>query len=71
MCGVCGIASFRGSFEQRVVGAHVGAMIDAMAHRGPDESGQETVGSAVLGATRLAIRGLQSGKQPIVDREPA
>lgn len=29
----------------------------------------EASNSAVLGATRLAIRGLQSGKQPIVDQE--
>ena len=69
MCGVCGIASFRKALDQRAVSDHVHAMVEAMAHRGPDESGFETANSAVLGATRLAIRGLHSGKQPIVDRE--
>ena len=69
MCGVCGIASFRKALDQRAVSDHVHAMIEAMAHRGPDESGFEAASSAVLGATRLAIRGLHSGKQPIVDRE--
>jgi asparagine synthase (glutamine-hydrolysing) len=68
MCGVCGIASFRTALDQRAASDHVHAMVEAMAHRGPDESGSETIGSAVLGATRLAIRGLHSGKQPIVDR---
>ena len=69
MCGVCGIASFRKALDQPAVSDHVHAMVEAMAHRGPDESGFETASSAVLGATRLAIRGLHSGKQPIVDRE--
>src|SRR5260370_314111 len=43
-------------------------MVEAMAHRGPDESGMETATGVVLGATRLAIRGLESGKQPVLDR---
>jgi asparagine synthase (glutamine-hydrolysing) len=45
----------------------VEAMLDALAHRGPDDRGQRTSGSATLGATRLAIRGLASGQQPMVD----
>ncbi len=69
MCGVCGIASFRGALDQRAANDHVHAMVEAMAHRGPDESGMETTSAAVLGATRLAIRGLQSGHQPIIDPE--
>jgi asparagine synthase (glutamine-hydrolysing) len=69
MCGVCGIVSFGKALDQRAASDHVHAMVEAMAHRGPDESGQETVGSAVLGATRLAIRGLHSGKQPVIDRD--
>jgi len=67
MCGVCGIVSFAGVFDQHLVSDRVHGMIEAMAHRGPDESGLERADTAVLGATRLAIRGLQSGKQPIVD----
>jgi asparagine synthase (glutamine-hydrolysing) len=69
MCGVCGIASFRDTFDRDAVNGRVSTMVEALAHRGPDESGQRNSSSAVLGATRLAIRGIQSGKQPIVDRD--
>ncbi len=69
MCGVCGMASFRDGFDSAAASGHVNAMVEALAHRGPDESGLLNVSSAVLGATRLAIRGLHSGKQPIVDRD--
>jgi asparagine synthase (glutamine-hydrolysing) len=69
MCGVCGIVSLAGTVDQRAVSHQVHTMVEAMAHRGPDESGLESTGVAALGATRLAIRGLQSGNQPIVDRE--
>jgi asparagine synthase (glutamine-hydrolysing) len=42
-------------------------MLLALHHRGPDAFGVVATPSAVLGATRLAIRGLQDGKQPMVD----
>jgi asparagine synthase (glutamine-hydrolysing) len=42
-------------------------MLHALAHRGPDDVGAHTSGAAVLGATRLAIRGLAGGQQPVVD----
>lgn len=42
-------------------------MVDALAHRGPDDSGLHGTSAAVLGATRLAIRGLADGRQPMVD----
>jgi asparagine synthase (glutamine-hydrolysing) len=42
-------------------------MVDALAHRGPDDSGLHETRAAVLGATRLAIRGLADGRQPMVD----
>jgi asparagine synthase (glutamine-hydrolysing) len=45
----------------------VEAMLGALAHRGPDASALAASGSAVLGATRLAIRGLTDGRQPLVD----
>jgi asparagine synthase (glutamine-hydrolysing) len=48
-------------------GPAVAGMIDALMHRGPDESGIHEAAGAVLGATRLAIRGLAGGHQPIVD----
>jgi asparagine synthase (glutamine-hydrolysing) len=68
MCGVCGVVSFgpRAVAPER---AQVERMIDALAHRGPDDSGLESGAEFTLGATRLAIRGLGSGHQPLVDRE--
>ncbi|HEV2453105.1 MAG TPA: asparagine synthetase B, partial [Verrucomicrobiae bacterium] len=38
-----------------------------MEHRGPDDVGFTATGAAILGATRLAIRGLADSNQPIVD----
>ncbi len=67
MCGVCGIVSVRGSLA--AVAGRTTAMVEALAHRGPDESRVVTGDYASLGATRLAIRGLHSGIQPIVDAE--
>ncbi|HUJ11315.1 MAG TPA: asparagine synthase (glutamine-hydrolyzing) [Verrucomicrobiae bacterium] len=69
MCGVCGYVSLSGPFSDAAASQRVHAMIEALAHRGPDESGISSVNPAVLGATRLAIRGLESGKQPIVDKD--
>src|SRR3954464_8718009 len=46
--------------------SRVAGMMEAIAHRGPDDSGLASSDTAVLGATRLAIRGLASGQQPII-----
>ncbi len=71
MCGVCGIARVsRDPVPIGTTGGHRGAiarMVDALAHRGPDEVGTEAAADAIFGATRLAIRGVSSGHQPIVD----
>jgi asparagine synthase (glutamine-hydrolysing) len=67
MCGVCGIVSIRGALA--VAEGRTSAMVEALAHRGPDESNVVSGEYASLGATRLAIRGLHSGTQPIVDKE--
>ena len=69
MCGVCGIASFEIALPRDTTLQSVGTMVKALAHRGPDDSGIATEPRAMLGATRLAIRGLHSGKQPMVDKE--
>jgi asparagine synthase (glutamine-hydrolysing) len=69
MCGVCGIVAVRGGLDVAMAGHQTGAMIEALAHRGPDESRLVTGAAASLGATRLAIRGLHSGTQPIVHPE--
>jgi asparagine synthase (glutamine-hydrolysing) len=71
MCGICGYVSFRhvadGSRLGPEAARRVEAMLGALAHRGPDASALFAAGPAVLGATRLAIRGLADGRQPLVD----
>ncbi|HEY7141875.1 MAG TPA: asparagine synthase (glutamine-hydrolyzing) [Methylomirabilota bacterium] len=67
MCGVCGIAAPGVGLDGVRASDHVRAMVEALAHRGPDDSGVHATGAAVLGATRLAIRGLADGRQPMVD----
>jgi asparagine synthase (glutamine-hydrolysing) len=67
MCGVCGIAAPGGRLDGEWAGDQVRAMVDALAHRGPDDAGVREAPGAVLGATRLAIRGLADGRQPMVD----
>jgi asparagine synthase (glutamine-hydrolysing) len=67
MCGICGIAAPGGTLDTTRASRDVHAMIEVLAHRGPDDAGLHPAGSAVLGATRLAIRGLENGRQPIVD----
>ncbi|HEU4565105.1 MAG TPA: asparagine synthase (glutamine-hydrolyzing) [Gemmatimonadaceae bacterium] len=69
MCGVCGLVSFRGQRLMVASEDRIAAMMAALEHRGPDDQGVETERGAVLGATRLAIRGLDDGRQPLVDRE--
>ena len=68
MCGVCGVVSLaHGEADAATRERTVEAMLDALAHRGPDDRGLHTRGAATLGATRLAIRGLASGQQPVVE----
>jgi asparagine synthase (glutamine-hydrolysing) len=44
-------------------------MIDALKHRGPHDKGINGDSTALFGMTRLAIRSLNGGKQPIVDAD--
>src|SRR5262245_33817261 len=67
MCGVCGIAAPGLGLDGGWASGQVRAMVDALAHRGPDDAGLHGAEAAVLGATRLAIRGLADGRQPMVD----
>ena len=69
MCGVCGSIRFAPSPDvpPGPQAAEVDAMLQALVHRGPDDVGAHASGAAVLGATRLAIRGLAGGRQPLVD----
>ena len=67
MCGICGIVSISGERQPESVRLRVNAMLQALSHRGPDDVGLNATESAVLGATRLAIRGGEDGRQPLVD----
>jgi asparagine synthase (glutamine-hydrolysing) len=67
MCGICGIVSIAGERQPESVRLRVNAMLQALSHRGPDDVGLNASESAVLGATRLAIRGGDDGRQPMVD----
>src|SRR5215813_3560544 len=70
MCGICGYVAFSKFTSNEVAHDRVKAMLGSMSHRGPDASCQLDTESAVLGATRLAIRGLtEQRNQPIVDAE--
>jgi asparagine synthase (glutamine-hydrolysing) len=69
MCGVCGIVSVRGMLAHATADDRTSAMIEALAHRGPDASRLVTGSYSALGATRLSIRGLQASAQPMVDAD--
>ncbi len=67
MCGICGLVTLSGAVAESGTRQKINQMVDALMHRGPDENGIDGDQSAVFGMTRLAIRGLADGKQPIVD----
>lgn len=64
MCGIAGILRADGPPARP---AEVGAMCDAMVHRGPDDSGvySDPSGDVALGMRRLSIIDVHSGHQPI------
>jgi asparagine synthase (glutamine-hydrolysing) len=66
MCGICGVVGLTprepsGPFRRRAA-----ASLRRLRHRGPDEEHLAAAGGGAIGATRLAIRGLHSGSQPVV-----
>lgn len=69
MCGICGSVSLSSLTEPELTLRRVKAMLQSLAHRGPDEVGFVATDSAVLGVTRLAIRGLSDANQPVVDND--
>jgi asparagine synthase (glutamine-hydrolysing) len=65
---MCGIAGYYGSPEGRLPARQLlGRMVDAIAHRGPDESGVHVEPGVGLGHARLSIVDLASGQQPMAD----
>lgn len=69
MCGICGAVSPAGGPLLADSPGRIRAMLAALAHRGPDDQGVYETDLAVLGASRLAIRGLGDGRQPLIDPE--
>ena len=70
MCGICGTVAFSSLTSPEAAHLRVTAMLQSLSHRGPDATSQAAIESAVLGATRLAIRGLNDQpNQPITDAE--
>jgi asparagine synthase (glutamine-hydrolysing) len=62
MCGIVGIISNNGQFNNAALLKH---MADAISHRGPDEEGSLLEGAVGLYHKRLSIIDLSAGKQPM------
>ena len=63
MCGIAGIVDPKASPADRL--AAVDRMCDAMAHRGPDDAGSESLEGAAIGMRRLSIFDPANGHQPM------
>jgi len=63
MCGIAGIVSQDALTEDD--GRALPAMLDCLAHRGPDDSGRYIAEHVALGHQRLSIIDLVTGRQPI------
>jgi len=66
MCGIAGILG-RADAEDRK--RRVGRMTSALSHRGPDDEGFFDDHHVSLGFRRLAVIDLETGEQPILDKE--
>ena len=67
MCGICGVVGLAAREPSEPLRRRAAASLHLLRHRGPDEVHLAPCGPGAIGATRLAIRGLDSGSQPIVD----
>ncbi|WP_089727635.1 asparagine synthase (glutamine-hydrolyzing) [Candidatus Thiosymbion oneisti] len=63
---MCGIAGYIMRDGARSDPRELGHMVDALAHRGPDDRGIHTRGPVGLAQVRLSIIGLATGHQPMV-----
>jgi asparagine synthase (glutamine-hydrolysing) len=68
MCGICGklVLDGRSNLISRDV---LRRMMDAMRHRGPDDSGMYACGQVGLGHRRLSVIDLNTGTQPITNED--
>ena len=67
MCGICGVVGLTPQGSAVPFRRRAAASLERLRHRGPDEMNLASCGEGAIGATRLAIRGLESGSQPVVD----
>ena len=67
MCGIAGVHEHRG---RKAVDPSVAlSMLDAIAHRGPDDEGLHLTERIALGARRLSIIDPEGGHQPIANED--
>ena len=67
MCGICGVVGLETRMPSGPFRRRAAASLRRLRHRGPGEVHLARCGGGAIGATRLAIRGLNSGSQPVVD----
>ena len=67
MCGICGKVTFHR--QGRVPRALLGAMLNTIRHRGPDDEGIYTAPQIGLGHRRLSIIDLNTGHQPLSNED--
>ena len=67
MCGIVGVLDSRP--DARVPPATISRMLDAITHRGPDDSGLYDGGQVGLGTRRLKIIDLYGGHQPMSNED--
>jgi asparagine synthase (glutamine-hydrolysing) len=68
MCGIAGFVEGQPS-PREPRAARIGAMCDAIRHRGPDDGGQYVDEVAALGMRRLSIIDLSTGHQPMANED--
>lgn len=67
MCGIAGIAGHRRiDVDHRIA---LGAMLDRLTHRGPDDTGDYLTEHVALGHRRLSIIDLETGRQPLSNED--
>lgn len=66
MCGITGIAGFKGFSPEE---SQIKAMCNTLIHRGPDDEGIEIKNGVGLAMRRLSIIDIAGGKQPIYNED--
>jgi asparagine synthase (glutamine-hydrolysing) len=67
MCGICGILHF--DHRRPATAEAIETMVATMHHRGPDERGCHIDRGLGIGAARLSILDLETGRQPVASED--